>query len=141
MSLADRQAALVAALTAGAPIPDGFDPRLVGIARTALLRKRAGEVARQWPMLAASLGPKWTHEFAGWAATRPTNGSLRDGWDFARDRDDLPAPAAEELAVRAATLRYDGAQPPRPRRSPAVGRAYGIVVLQVFGKVRVVKRP
>ena len=50
---------LVAALTAGAPVPPGFDARLVEAARVALLRKRAGEVARQWPQLAAALGAGW----------------------------------------------------------------------------------
>jgi hypothetical protein len=140
MTLADRQAALVAALTSGAPVPGGFDERLVGIARTALLRKRAGEVARQWPMLAAALGRSWTAEFTRWAATRPTRGSLRDGWDLARSRDALPPAAAGELAVREVTWHYDGTRPPRPRRGPALRRAYGMVVVQAFGHVRVLTR-
>lgn len=142
MSLADRQEALVAALTSGGPIPDGFDERLVGVARTALLRKRAGEVARHWPRLAAALGPQWTSSFATWAATRPTRGSLRDGWDFARSLDPgLPALAAEELAAREALWRYDGVRPPRPRRLPALRRASGVVALQLFGRVRILRSP
>jgi hypothetical protein len=140
-TLAERQEALVAALTSGAPIPDGFDARLVGVARTALLCKRAGEVARHWPLLASSLGTTWTSTFTRWAETRPTRGSLRDGWDFARSLgDNMPAVAAEELAAREATMRYDGVQPPRPRRTPALRRASGVVVLQLFGKVRILKR-
>ena len=138
-SLADRQAGLVAALTSRARVPEGFDARLVEIARVALLRKRAGEVAKQWPMLAA--GPAWPRIFLQWAATRPTQGSLRDGWDLARDLGvSLPAAAAEELAAREATWRYDGVSAPRRRRAPALRSAGGSVVLQIAGRVRTVRR-
>ncbi|SDZ11096.1 hypothetical protein SAMN05444365_105369 [Micromonospora pattaloongensis] len=140
--LAARQAELVAALVAGAPIPAGFDQRLVGAARAALLRKRAGEVARHWPLLAAAFGPRWPATFARWAAGRPTQGGLRDGWDLARTlvgRDELPAAAVEELAVRDAGWRYDGTSAPRRRRLPALRRTPGAVVLQVAGRVRVLR--
>lgn len=142
--LAARQAALVAALVAGAPPPAGFDATRVAAARAALLRKRAGEVARHWPMLAAGLGHRWPAAFQEWAATRPTQGALRDGWDFARalrDRVELPALAAEELAAREALLRYRGDAPPRPRRLPALAWAAGAVAVQVAGRVRVLRRP
>ncbi|GAA0804220.1 hypothetical protein [Spirilliplanes yamanashiensis] len=142
--LADRQAALVAALTAGAPVPPGFDARLVEVARTALLRKRAGEVARQWPLLAAAHGPRWPATFAAWAAARPTNGSVRDGWDLARAQAAsgvLPRLAAEELAAREATFRYDGTGAVRRRRAPALARAAGAVAVQVGGRVRLLRRP
>jgi hypothetical protein len=141
--LAARQAELVAALVAGAPIPAGFDARLVGVARTALLRKRAGDVARHWPLLAAALGADWAPTFARWAATRPTQGSLRDGWDLARAlarTSPLPAPAADELATHEVRWRYDGSSAPRPRRLPAVRRAPGGVVLQLAGRVRMLRR-
>ena len=139
--LAARQAALVAALTAGAAVPPGFDARLIAVARAALLRKRAGEVARHWPWLAS--GPSWPAEFTGWAANRTTRGSLRDGWDLARELASLgalPAPAAEELAVREATWHYDGRSAPRPRRAPAVRHAGGAVAAQVAGRVRLLRR-
>ncbi|GAA2586201.1 hypothetical protein GCM10010435_75470 [Winogradskya consettensis] len=142
-SLADRQAALVAALTSGAPVPAGFDGRMVEIARVALLRKRAGEVAGQWPALSAALGTDWLREWSAWAETRPTNGSLRDGWDFARDllsRDALPREAGAELASREAALRYDGKTSPRARRLPAIRSAAGTVALQILGRVRVLYR-
>lgn len=141
--LAARQAALVAALVAGAPLPAGFDPARVGAARDALLRKRAGEVARHWPMLAAGLGGRWPATFADWAAGRPGRGSLRDGWDLARElraRGELPALAEEELAAREARFRYRGEEPPRPRRLPAVRRAGGAVVIQLAGRVRLLRR-
>lgn len=143
-SLADRQAALVAALTGGSRVPAGFDARLVQVARVALLRKRAGEVAKQWPMLAAGLGARWTPVFTGWAAARATEGSLRDGWDLARElhgRGELPASAGEELATREATLRYDGRSAPAPRHAPALRRAAGSTVAQFFGTVRTLHRP
>ena len=143
-SLADRQAGLVAALTSGSPVPDGFDARLVEIARVALLRKRAGEVAKQWPLLAAAHAERWTRVFARWASGRPTQGSLRDGWDLARElggNGDLPEPAREELAIREATLSYDGKTAPRPRRWPALRRADRAVVLQIGGIVRIFQRP
>lgn len=124
-SLAEQQAELVAALTSGAPVPAGFDTRLVEIARVALLRKRAGEVARQWPALAASFGPAWFRQWSAWAATRPTQGSLRDGWDLARDlrsQGQLAEAAAAELTDREKTLLYDGRSAPRPRRFAALRR-------------------
>ncbi|WP_203783831.1 hypothetical protein, partial [Asanoa ferruginea] len=113
--LAARQAALVAALTSGAAVPPGFDPRLVGMAQDALLRKRAGEVARAWPMLATAQGDRWPAVFIEWAAARPTNGSLRDGWDLARSLAPLTGPAGAELAAREAAWRYDGGSAPVAR--------------------------
>lgn len=133
--LAARQAALVATLTAGAPVPPGFDPRLVGVARAALLRKRAGEVARAWPMLAAAHGERWPAVFAEWAARRPTNGALRDGWDLARATGELDPLAAAELAEREVRWRYDCVSPPRRRRLPAYRRTPDGVVVQVFGRL------
>ncbi|MFF3854762.1 hypothetical protein [Micromonospora sp. NPDC002575] len=140
--LAARQAELVAALVAGGPLPPGFAPGPVDAARRALLRKRAGDVARHWPLLAAGLGDAWPATFAGWADGRPTNGSLRDGWDLARElhrRGELPPLGAEELAVREAASRYDGATPPRPRRLPALARAGGAVAVRLAGRVRLLR--
>ncbi|MFE9960263.1 hypothetical protein [Micromonospora sp. NPDC005299] len=140
--LAARQAALVAALVAGGPLPPGFAAAPVEAARRALLRKRAGDVARHWPLLAAGIGDAWPATFAGWAAGHPTNGSLRDGWDLARelrDRGTLPPLGAEELAVREAASRYNGRSAPRPRRLPAVTRAGGAVAAQLAGRVRLLR--
>ncbi|MFI9641532.1 hypothetical protein ACIG87_15945 [Micromonospora sp. NPDC051925] len=140
--LAARQAALVATLVAGAPMPAGFAADRVDAARLALLRKRAGEVARHWPLLATGLGDAWWRTFRDWAAGRPTAGSLRDGWDLARDlrkRGALPPLGAEELAIREAADHYDGRQPPRHRRLPALARTGGAVALQVAGRVRLLR--
>jgi hypothetical protein len=108
MTLAERQAELVAALVAGAHVPPGFDEVRIGAAQRALLRKRAGEVARVWPLLAMAAGDRWPDEFASWAAGRAPQGSLRDGWDLARAwaaAGRLTGPAADELAGREAGRR------------------------------------
>ena len=122
-TLAERQAALVATLVAGAPDPPGFDPTRLAAARRALLRKRAGEAAKHWPVLAASLGPRWSAAFAAQHAGREPGGALRDGWDVARAlRAELTADAARELRDREARWRYAGVRPPRPRRLRAALR-------------------
>jgi hypothetical protein len=161
--LAERQAALVAALVAGGEVPAGFDPGLVRVAAHALVHKRAGEVAATWPALRAALGARWAATFEAWAAGRPPNGALRDGWDLARALATGPldlaiAPrevatprpggfagpggltraAAVELATREVSWRYDGHQPPRRRRAPALRRAGGALVVQCLGRVAVI---
>ena len=136
-TLASRQAALVAALVAGGPVPPGFDERLVGVAEQALRRKRAAQVAAVWPHLAASLGDRWIDRFTRWARGRPTRGALRDGWDLAHELallGELPPLGRTELAVREVTARYDGRSAPRPRRRPAIRVVPGGVVLGVFGR-------
>jgi hypothetical protein len=123
-TLAERQAELVAALVAGGPTPSGFDEDDLDVARRALLRKRAGSAAREWPLLAAALGERWYPTFARLRAAEPVGG-LRDGWDVARElrrRGELPAPAVAELADREAALSYDGRHAPRPRRSAGMRR-------------------
>lgn len=122
-TLAERQAALVAALVAGAPNPPGFDAARLAAARRALLRKRAGEAAKVWPVLAASLGARWSAAFAAHHAGREPGGALRDGWDLARAlRAELSADATAELRDREARWRYDGVAPPRIRRIRAALR-------------------
>jgi hypothetical protein len=135
-SLAAGQAAVVAALVADGPVPPGFSADLVRATREALLRKRAGEVAHMWPLLAASFGTQWTARFAEWAAGRPPAGSLRDGWDLARSLGSSLAPLGSvELATREARWRYDGTRAPRRRRIPAVVRVNGARAVQVLGRV------
>jgi hypothetical protein len=131
--LTARQAELVAALVAGAPVPSGFDLGRVAAAALALRRKRAHEVARAWPLLAAAIGTRWSEMFTQWAEGRAPQGSFVDGWEFARQLRDsgaLPALAADELAAAEATwLLRDGAA--RRRRIPAIRRVPCGVVVQV----------
>jgi hypothetical protein len=108
--LAADQAALVRALVAGGPVPEGFDPDRVRATADALARKRAREVARAWPALAAALGGEFTGRFLAFAAGRPppaTGGALADGLAFARAlarRGRLPGDARVEAMLAAARL-------------------------------------
>jgi Protein of unknown function (DUF692) len=129
---AARQAELVAALVAGGPVPSGFDPDRLAVARRALLRKRAGEAAALWPLLAASLGSAWPEVFTASVAACAPAGALCDGWDLARElhrRGELGDAAAVELAECEVTLHRDGRQLPAGRRC-----ASGVVV-QLGGRV------
>ncbi|MDT7712862.1 MAG: hypothetical protein QOG46_1551 [Pseudonocardiales bacterium] len=137
--LAARQAALLAALVAGAAVPDGLDGKRLAIARDALLRKRAGEVATAWPLLAASVGTGWAMRFAQWAAGRPPQGSLRDGWDLARDMaaaGELAPLGRDELTTREVLWRYNGHTAPKRRRLPALRRMPGGVIVGLAGRAR-----
>ncbi|WP_018349637.1 hypothetical protein [Longispora albida] len=78
MSLAERQAALVAALVAGGPDPEGFDPGQLAVMRHALLVKRAGEVAAAWPALAREA------DLRALLAGHPPLGAHADGLRIAR---------------------------------------------------------
>ncbi len=123
--LARAQRALVAALVTGGPAPAGFDPDRVAAAGLALRRKRAGEVAKAWPLLAAAFGGQFADRFATWADRRVGQGALADGFGFARAmRADgtLPGLARGELAAREAEWTYDGVTPPRRRRAAGLLR-------------------
>jgi hypothetical protein len=137
--LRERQAALVAALVAGGELPSGFvADGPVAAATAALARKRACEVARAWPLLAAGLGPEWEPSFTAWVAGRAPEGSFADGFAFARalsGRGELPALARAELA--AAEVRF-GAGGQR-RRLPTVRWVPGGALVQVAGRVLAVR--
>ncbi|MBC3193816.1 hypothetical protein H7X46_22400 [Pseudonocardia sp. C8] len=120
--LAERQAELVAALVAGGPDPAGVDPHRLAATRAALLRKRAGLAAAEWPLLAAGLGPRWPAVFAERFAGVPPYGPVREGWDLARElaaAGRLGPGAARELAARETEWRYDGRSAPRRRSAVA----------------------
>ncbi|MFP5019935.1 hypothetical protein [Pseudonocardia phyllosphaerae] len=120
--LAARQAALVAALVAGGPEPSGFDARMLAVTRVALLRKRSGQVASAWPLLAHGFGDRWAAVFAARFDGVAPYGAEREGWDLARElaaRGELGAGAARELAERETFWRYDGRSAPRRRSAPA----------------------
>jgi hypothetical protein len=142
--LARRQAELVDALVAGGEVPAGFDGRRIDSTRRALLRKRAGEAAKVWPLLAAAAGPGWAATFRTHLDGRPPGGALRDGWDLARVLDrlgGLAGAAAAELAERETTWRYDGVSAPRRRRLPAARWAAGALFVQVAGRSFRLGRP
>jgi hypothetical protein len=136
--LAAAQAALVTALVAGGPTPAGFDTVRVAAVARALMGKRAGEVARAWPCLAAVHGARWPAVFAEWARDRPARGAWLDGWDFARaHRGSLAPPAALELLMCEAAWRQSGDGAPR-RRHFCASTAPGGVLVRVFGRTRLI---
>ncbi|MGD9987079.1 hypothetical protein [Pseudonocardia sp.] len=137
-TLAAAQAALVDSLVAGGAVPDGFAAVRLATVRRALLRKRSGEIARVWPLLAAAHGCRWAGVVAEHLDGVAPGGSVRDGWDVARAlraAGALPAAAAEELARRECGWRYDGARAPTRRRLPAVRRGGGALFVQVGGRI------
>ncbi|GAA2761011.1 DUF692 domain-containing protein [Streptomyces paradoxus] len=82
--LALAQAALLSALVAGTPVPEGFDRVRVGVQARALAAKRADVVAKVAPELPVILGDGYRTAFLGYAQTQPmTSGYRRDALTFA----------------------------------------------------------
>ena len=135
--LAAEQAELVRALVGGGPVPGGFDPERVRATSAALARKRAREVARVWPVLAADLGEDFTGRFVADAARRPAparGGALADGLAFARAlsrQGRLSGDARVEALLAAARLsprplRLAATLAGLPRRLVVLARAPGL---------------
>ncbi|MFC9996522.1 hypothetical protein [Nocardia sp. NPDC127526] len=103
-SLAQQQEALVRALVAGAEVPPGFDTADIAATAHALLHKRAGEVARRFPLLAHRCGPDFTARYVDWARTRPKITTADDAAAFAAHLG-LPDPRPPRGA-RAALRRF-----------------------------------
>ncbi|MFJ5302365.1 DUF692 domain-containing protein [Streptomyces sp. NPDC088350] len=78
------QTALLSALVAGTPVPDGFDRVRLGVQARALGVKRADVVAKVAPELPEILGDGYRPAFLAYAHTHPmTGGYRRDALDFA----------------------------------------------------------
>ncbi|MFF8277194.1 DUF692 family multinuclear iron-containing protein [Streptomyces lateritius] len=77
------QAALLSALVAGTPAPEGFDTRRLGVQSRALAAKRAEVVAKVAPELPEILGDGYRPAFLAYAKSRPMSGGYRrDALDF-----------------------------------------------------------
>ncbi|MET9435461.1 DUF692 family multinuclear iron-containing protein [Streptomyces sp. NPDC006551] len=77
------EAALLSALVAGTPAPEGFDTRRLGVQSRALAAKRADVVAKVAPELPEILGDGYRPAFLAYARSRPmTGGYRRDALDF-----------------------------------------------------------
>ncbi|MDX3238619.1 DUF692 domain-containing protein [Streptomyces sp. ME03-5709C] len=124
--LALRQTALLSALVAGTPVPEGFDRARIGVQRRALAAKRAGVVARVAPELPRILGAAYRPAFSRYAAARPlTGGYRRDALDFAAYVLDGSGGADDPAVIRhlAAWWRErSGPAPLRARGWPRRGR-------------------
>ncbi|MGA5168384.1 MULTISPECIES: DUF692 domain-containing protein [Streptomyces] len=126
------QAALLSALVAGTPAPEGFDRARLRVQTRALAAKRAGVVARVAPELPEILGGGYRPAFLAYAASRPMRGGYRrDALDFAEHL--LIAGRPEDpVARRRLTTWWQeraGARPPgrtgrlvRAARAALVGR-------------------
>ncbi|MCU7822438.1 hypothetical protein KSNIM_12300 [Kitasatospora sp. DSM 101779] len=82
--LARRQTELMAALVAGGPVPEGFDPAQVATQARGLLAKRRDTTARVVPEPARILGADWRPLFDRYARQGPQRGGYRaDAREFA----------------------------------------------------------
>ncbi|MFJ8629324.1 DUF692 domain-containing protein [Streptomyces sp. NPDC093568] len=78
------QAALLSALVAGTPVPEGFDRVRLGVQARALAGKRADVVAKVAPELPVILGDGYRRAFLAYTHGHPmTGGYRRDALDFA----------------------------------------------------------
>ncbi|MGW3321851.1 DUF692 domain-containing protein [Streptomyces virginiae] len=112
------QAALLSALVAGTPVPEGFDHRRIRVQARALAAKRADVVAKVAPELPVILGgpDPYREAFLSYAKGRPmTSGYRRDALDFAEDLliRDLPADPAARRRLTTWWRDRAGAKPPR----------------------------
>ncbi|MFE9405230.1 DUF692 family multinuclear iron-containing protein [Streptomyces sp. NPDC006530] len=113
--LALAQAALLSSLTAGTPVPAGFDGPRLRVQARALVAKRAGVVAKVAPELETLLGDGFREAFLAYAKCRPMRGGYRqDALDFARWLLDAGRPG--DADTRRALGRWwkerSGARPP-----------------------------
>ncbi|WP_425246763.1 DUF692 domain-containing protein [Streptomyces sp. NEAU-NA10] len=120
------QAALLSALVAGTPAPEGFDRVRLGVQARSLAAKRADVVAKVAPELPSILGSGYRSAFLAYAQGHPMRGGYRqDALDFAERL--LLGGQLEEGRVRRELRRWwlDRSGPaPRPRsRWARVGRA------------------
>lgn len=121
---ATAQTALLSALVAGTPVPEGFDLRRLGVQRHALAAKRAGVVAKVAPELPAILGRGYRDAFLGYAMTRPmTAGYRRDALDFAEHLLIAGRPEDDDARRRLTHWWQDRAAPRPPRRTTRLVRA------------------
>ncbi|NUK23742.1 DUF692 domain-containing protein [Streptomyces lunaelactis] len=110
------QAALLSALVAGTPAPEGFDSRRLRVQSRALAAKRADVVAKVAPELPEILGRGYRAAFLAYAKSRPMrDGYRRDALDFAEQL--LVAGRPDDDSARRLLTRWweerAAAQPPR----------------------------
>ncbi|WP_030605768.1 DUF692 domain-containing protein [Streptomyces fulvoviolaceus] len=99
LALALAETALLSALVAGTPVPEGFDRVRLGVQARALASKRADVVAKVAPELPEILGTAYRPAFLAYAHGHPmTDGYRRDALDFAEHL--LLAGRPEEAAIR-----------------------------------------
>ncbi|XUZ26681.1 multinuclear nonheme iron-dependent oxidase [Streptomyces sp. RMIT01] len=124
------QAALLSALVAGTPAPEGFDHRRLRVQSRALATKRADVVAKVAPELPEILGDGYRAAFLAYARSRPMSGGYRrDALAFAEHVLVAGGPA-DPAARRRLTYWWQdrsGARPPR-RATRLVRAARAVLV-------------
>lgn len=116
--LALAQTALLSALVAGTPAPEGFDRERIGVQARALAVKRAGVVGKVAPELPEILGGRFRSAFLSYARRRPMRGGYRqDALDFAEHLlEDGELTGRAQVALRDWWLDRSG---PAPRKRPS----------------------
>ncbi|MFE6618851.1 DUF692 domain-containing protein [Streptomyces sp. NPDC057740] len=131
--LALAQAALLSALVAGTPVPEGFDRVRLGVQARALAGKRADVVAKVAPELPVILGDGYRRAFLAYSHGHPmTDGYRRDALDFAGHL--LTEGRLEDARVRAELrewwLERSGPKPRSRRPGVRLARATRRVLLR-----------
>jgi uncharacterized protein (UPF0276 family) len=131
--LALAQAALLSALVAGTPVPEGFDRVRLGVQARALAAKRADVVAKVAAELPEILAEAYRPAFLAYAQGHPmTGGYRRDALDFAAHLllAGHPEDAETRRRLRDWWLARSGPAPLSPRPTARLARATRRVLLR-----------
>ncbi len=124
------QTALLSALVAGTPAPEGFDHRRLRVQSRALAAKRADVVAKVAPELPEILGDGYRAAFLSYAMSRPMSGGYRrDAMEFV-ERILVSGGLPDSVAQRRLTHWWEDRSGPRPpgRTSRLVRAARAVLV-------------
>ncbi|MEU0943137.1 DUF692 domain-containing protein [Streptomyces canus] len=127
------QTALLSALVAGTPVPEGFDRVRLGVQARALAGKRADVVAKVAPELPVILGAGYRPAFLTYAQGAPmTDGYRRDALDFAEHLllGGEPGDARVRRELREWWLERSGPAPRSRRPGVRLARATRRVLLR-----------
>ncbi|MFF7642506.1 DUF692 family multinuclear iron-containing protein [Streptomyces canus] len=127
------QTALLSALVAGMPVPEGFDRVRLGVQARALAGKRADVVAKVAPELPVILGAGYRPAFLAYAQGAPmTDGYRRDALDFAEHLllGGEPGDARVRRELREWWLERSGPAPRSRRPGVRLARATRRVLLR-----------
>ncbi|MFF4349708.1 DUF692 domain-containing protein [Streptomyces sp. NPDC001530] len=131
--LALAQTALLSALVAGTPVPEGFDRVRLGVQARALAAKRADVVAKVAAELPEILAEGYRPAFLAYAQRHPmTGGYRRDALDFAEQLllAGLPEDAETRRRLRDWWLERSGPAPLSQRPTARLARATRRVLLR-----------
>ncbi|MFF0019614.1 DUF692 family multinuclear iron-containing protein [Streptomyces sp. NPDC005496] len=131
--LALAQAALLSALVAGTPVPEGFDRVRLGVQARALAAKRADVVAKVAPELPGILGAAYRPAFLAYAQRHPMTGGYRqDALEYAEHLllAGRPEDAETRRRLRDWWLDRSGPAPRSARPAARIARATRRVLLR-----------